>query len=159
CLAHVAPPKGIPRYFDKSPYDEAEVVSAGATKSRALENYEAFAKSRFAVLPADLPKAELERLERLLRARLELEREERRMHFGALALCCLLLFLLLPRVLEHNFAEMWLDSVAGLLLALIAPYLFVYFGYENRVRAMSLGLLRIVDAIAARDEARTRVPD
>ena len=153
------PPKGIPRYFDKSPYDEAEVVAPAAVKSRALEHFEAFSRSRFGTLPADLPRAELERLERLLRARLELEREERRMHFGALALCCLLLFLLLPHLLTIAFAELWLDGLALLLLLLIAPYTFVYFGYENRVRAMSLGLLRVIDAIAARDDARTRVPD
>ena len=37
-----------------------------------------------------------------------------------------------------------------LLLLLVAPYTFVYFGYENRVRAMSLGLLRVLDAISCR---------
>jgi hypothetical protein len=153
------PPKGIPKYFDRSPYDAAEVVPAGAARSHALTQYEAFAKGHFGVLPAEITRSELERLERFLRARLELEREERRMHFGAFALCCLLLFLLLPRLVETGFGEIWLGALAVLLVVLIAPYIFVYFGYENRVRAMSLGLLRVIDAIASRDEARTRVPD
>ena len=147
------PPAGVPRYFDTSPFDEAGVVAPGRAKSRALEAYEAFAKGRFVEVPAEATRDELERLDRYLLARLDMEREERRMHFGAFALVSVLFFLLFPRLVEEGFQTVWLDLLALLLLALIVPYVFVYFGYENRVRAMALGHLRLLEAIAAKDEA------
>lgn len=119
-----------------SVYDEPKA------EGRAAELYRALAASRFKELPP-LAAHEADLLERYLRARVELEREERRMHFGALALISLLFFLLLPTVLR-DMGNVALDLIALLLLALVVPYVFVYFSYENRVRAMSAAYLRLI---------------
>ncbi len=132
---------GIPGYFASSPFDEAE------GSGRAAELYRALANGRFAALPDGLSAEELALLERYLLARLRLEREERRMHFGALALLSVLFFLLLPHLLLMEFGSLALDLLALLLLALIVPYVFVYFGYENRVRAMGLVHLRLLERL------------
>src|SRR5712692_9754329 len=99
---------------DSSPGREAKRLRARARYSsvarpepagsgRAAELYLALARSRFASLPGELSTADLRMLERYLFARLELEREERRMHFGALALLSLLFFVLLPHLISGEF--------------------------------------------------------
>lgn len=134
---------GIPGYFASSPFDEAE------GSGRAAELYRALANGRFAALPDGLSAEELALLERYLLARLRLEREERRMHFGALALLSLLFFVLLPHLISGEFQSVALDLLALLLLTLIVPYIFVYFGYENRVRAMGAARLRALEKLLA----------
>jgi hypothetical protein len=136
-----------PKYFDSSPY---ALPSEG--KLSAL--YRALAQSRFAQLPPGLSPGEVRVLDRYLLARLDLEREERRMHFGALALTAALFFLLLPPVLAGEFHDLLLDSLALLLFLLLPPYLFVYFNYENRVRAMSEAHLRLLEADLSLPESR-----
>lgn len=124
------------KLFSASPFDGIP------GEGRAAELYYALAQSRFAALPEGLTEEDTQLLQRYLSTRLEAEREERRMHFGALALVSLLFFLLLPTVLRDP-GSIALDLLALLLLALVVPYVFVYFGYENRVRAMSAALLRL----------------
>lgn len=146
------PPAGVPKYFDSSPYQGAPVAGA-AGRSRALELYEALAPVHFVAIPAEISGEELAWLEAFHRERVLAEREERRMHFGAFALVSGLFFLLLPALVAQEFGFLALDLLALLLLVLIVPYVFVYFGYENRVRAMTLGLFRLVEARAKRAEA------
>ncbi len=134
---------GMPGYIANSIFDEP------AGSGRAAELYLALARSRFASLPGELSTADLRMLERYLFARLELEREERRMHFGALALLSLLFFVLLPHLISGEFQSVALDLLALLLLTLIVPYIFVYFGYENRVRAMGAARLRALEKLLA----------
>jgi hypothetical protein len=145
------PPGGVPKYFDSSPFDGAQIAKAGA-KSRRLELYDALSKAHFAQIPDEVTDGELAWLETFHRERLEAEREERRMHFGAFALVGVLFFLLFPALIAQAFQMLALDLLALLLLVLIVPYVFVYFGYENRVRAMALGLFRIMEARALRAE-------
>ncbi len=128
-----------PRYFDSSPY------AAPDGDGRIVQLYRALADGRFAQLPQGLSRDEVRALDRYLEARLKLEREERRMHFGALALTAALFFLLLPQVLAGQFRDLLLDSMAALLFLLLPPYLFVYFNYENPVRAMSEAHLRLLE--------------
>jgi Flp pilus assembly protein TadB len=147
------PPGGIPRYFDRSPYEKAEIAAPGE-KSWRLTLYDELARSHFGVLPAELTRAQLEWLAAHVHLRLELEKEERRMHFGAFALVSVLFFLLLPPVVAGTSLALALLEL--LLFALLVPYVFVYFGYENRVRAMALAQLRLVEALALRDEKEGR---
>jgi hypothetical protein len=128
-----------PKYFDSSPYEQP------AAEGRVFELYRALARGKFAALPQGLSREEARRLDRYLLARLELEREERRMHFGAFALTAALFFLLLPPVLGSDFRNALLDGMALLLFLLLPPYLFVYFNYENRVRSMSEAHLRLLE--------------
>src|SRR5512145_1695024 len=130
---------GVPRYFDSSPFDD-RAPEARALRSPWLECYAEFVKSRFVALPETATEEELAWLEGYHRARLDAEREERRMHFGAFALVGILFFLLLPALIAQAFQLLAFDIVALLLLVLLVPYAFVYFGYENRVRAMTVGL-------------------
>jgi len=143
-------PRGL-RYFEESPFDKAKVD--GGEKSRALQLYEQLAPGGFASIPDELCDADVESLERQLALRLDIEREERRMHFGAFALVCLLFFLVFTPMVLAGFASVPLALLLLLLLALLVPYVFVYFGYENRVRAMSLGRLRLLEARLRRQGA------
>jgi hypothetical protein len=118
-------------WFD-SPYD--------GTPGRGEELYQRCLRE----LPADLSAADLALLERHARERLRLEQEERRMHFGALALTGVLFFLVLPSVLRDP-GSIALDLLALLLLALAVPYVFVYFAFENRVRRMGRLYLRLLE--------------
>lgn len=146
------PPRGIPRYFAASPFDGAAVVPEGRTPSRRLGLYQALAAGHFGALPADLSQDDLDWLDRHLALRLEIEREERRMHFAAYALVCVLFFLtFVPQALA-GFPNPLLGLLTLLLLALVLPYTFVYFGYENRVRAMALGRLRLAEALSSAQE-------
>ena len=145
------PPGGVPKYFDTSPFEGAQVAGAGA-KSHRLELYERLAKGHFGQIPEDVTESELEWLEGYHRERLAAEREERRMHFGAFALVGVLFFLLFPAMIAQAFQMLALDLLALLLLVLLVPYVFVYFGYENRVRAMALGLFRLLEARALKAE-------
>ena len=138
-------------YFDASPFDGAEVPT-GAAKSRRLQLYEQFAATRFAAVPPALTRAELEGVQAILASRLDAEREERRMHFGAFALVTLLFMLVFLHGLQAGFSNLAVDLLAALLLALVVSYVFVYFGYENRVRAMLAGRLRLLEALARLDE-------
>jgi hypothetical protein len=144
------PPKGIPKYFDGSPYDGAPVAREGA-KSRRLQLYETLSKDHFGSIPADASADELDWLEGYHHERVIAEREERRMHFGAFALVGVLFFILLPSFASGQFV-LALALLELLLLVLLVPYVFVYFGYENRVRAMELGLLRLKEARALLSE-------
>ncbi len=131
------------KLFSASPFDGIP------GEGRAAELYRALAQSRFAALPDGLTDEDAQLLERYLSARLKLEREERRMHFGALALLSLLFFVLLPHLISGEFQSVALDLLALLLLTLIVPYIFVYFGYENRVRAMGAARLRALEKLLA----------
>jgi hypothetical protein len=150
------PPSALPRYFAASPFDGAQIAAAGAEKSERLELYERLAAEHFATIPEETSIEALAWIERHHRTRLEIEREERRMHFGALALVSVLFFLLLPSLIQSEFASLPLTLLELLLLVLVVPYVLVYFGYENRVRAMSLGLLRVAEAIAVREQKAGR---
>jgi hypothetical protein len=152
------PPGGVPKYFDSSPFDGAQVARPGGPKSHRLELYDALAKGHFAELPEGASADDLAWLEGYHRERLDAEREERRMHFGAFCLVSVLFFLLLPALIAGAFQMLALDLLALLLLVLIVPYVFVYFGYENRVRAMALGLFRLMEARAVRAEKGAATP-
>lgn len=145
------PPGGVPKYFDGSPYDEAIVSGKGKPKSRRLELYEQLAKAHFEEIADAVSADELAWLEAYHRERVQAEREERRMHFGAFFFVGVLFFILLPGFVAGPFV-LALGILELLLLGLIVAYVFVYFGYENRVRAMTVGLLRIVEARALRAE-------
>jgi hypothetical protein len=147
------PPGGVPRYFDGSPFDDARIAGVDQERSRRLALYDELAKDHFARMPREVGTEELAWLEGYQRERLEAEREERRMHFGAFALVSVLFFILLPTFVSSQFV-LALGLLELLLLALIVPYVFIYFGYENRVRAMTLGLLRLIEARAVREEQR-----
>ncbi len=140
--------------FRNSPFDALPDSSKGAAPSRRLALYREHAKGHFAALPESLTLEEVEGLLELHRERLAAEREERRMHFGAFALVGLVLFILLPGLIESGFSNPPLSLLALLLIGLIVPYSVVYFGYENRVRAMTLGLLRLMEAQARLHEQR-----
>jgi len=151
------PPMGIPKYFYASAFDGAQIAAPGKEKSRRLRLYERLSETHFAELPAELSLEDLRSLDAQLLARLDLEREERRMHFGSLALSSVLFFLVLPHLASAREPSLALGLLALLLLGLVAPYVLVYFGYENRVRAMGLAHLRLLEAIAAREEEPHRV--
>ena len=151
------PPAGIPKYFDGSPYDNAPVAREGGPKSRRLELYDRLAKDHFGAIPAELTADELAWLEGYHHERVVAEREERRMHFGAFALVGVLFFILLPSFVSGQFV-LALGLLELLLLVLLVPYVFVYFGYENRVRAMELGLLRLMEARALLAEQGNAAP-
>lgn len=145
------PPAGVPKYFDSSPYDGAQIAGYGGPKSQCLALYDELAKSHFVQVPETVTDAQLAWLEGFQHERVVAEREERRMHFGAFCLVSLLFFLLLPTMVTTQFV-LALALLEVLLLVLIVPYVFVYFGYENRVRAMTLGLFRLREAHALRAE-------
>ena len=144
------PPSGVPKYFDGSPYDEAQ-IAVGRPKSRRLELYDQLAKTHFAQVPDTVTDEELCWLEAYHHQRVLAEREERRMHFGAFAFVGVLFFILLPGFVSGPLS-IALGILELLLLVLIVAYVFVYFSYENRVRAMTLGLFRLMEVRAGRDE-------
>jgi hypothetical protein len=148
------PPHGIPAYFMASAFDGLTLSSPDQPKSHVLELYEQLSPTFFASIPAETSAEELEALERLYTIRLETEREERRMHFGAFALVSLLFFILLPQLVAMEMTNIGLDLLALLLMVLIVPYVFVYFGYENRVRAMAIGAMRLAEARNIRAQRR-----
>lgn len=111
--------------------------------SRVLQVYREYAPTHFQTLPEDLSAEEVEGLMALHRDRLGAEREERRMHFGAFALTGILLFILVPPLVASGGRSVPLVILALLLVALVIPYAFVYYRYENRVRSMTEGLFRL----------------
>ena len=145
-------PKGNPRYYDSSPFDGILIARPGGPKSRRLRLYEALSSTRFATLPEGMGPADLAWLEGYVKTRLKAEREERRLHFGAFALVAVLFFLVFPVLSLQGFPNLGLSLLALLLLMLLVPYVVVYFNYENRVRAMTLGHLRLIEAQAVADE-------
>ncbi|MBI5545730.1 MAG: hypothetical protein HY901_17720 [Deltaproteobacteria bacterium] len=145
------PPSGIPKYFDGSPYDHAPIAGPAGPESKRLALYQQLAKAHFGEIPEAVTLEELTWLEAFHRERVIAEREERRMHFGAFALVGVLFFILLPSFVASQFV-LALALLEVLLLVLLVPYVFVYFGYENRVRAMTLGLFRLIEARAVRAE-------
>ncbi|MGC4114819.1 MAG: hypothetical protein QM765_09460 [Myxococcales bacterium] len=146
------PPAGVPKYFDGSPYDEAQ-IAVGKPKSKRLALYDDLAKAHFATVPDSVTDEELAWLEGYHHERVIAEREERRMHFGAFMFVGILFFILLPGFVGGPLVVA-LGILELLLLVLIAAYVFVYFGYENRVRAMTLGLFRLMEVRANRAEAK-----
>jgi hypothetical protein len=144
------PPSLIPQWLAGSAFDGAVLDPPGVEKSRLLALYDHLSPSHFAQIPDSLSDQDLSWLDQFHLARLDIEREERRMHFGALALVTVMLFLLLPTLISGGFSNLSMDLLALLLLALAGPYVMVYFGYENRVRAMGLGHLRLLEAMARR---------
>ena len=115
------PPKAIPNYFLASAFEGAQIAEPGKSKSRLLELYDQLAPSHFASIPEELGEADLDWLDRFQMTRLEIEREERRMHFGALALVSLLFFLLLPQIVAMEFANIALNLLA------LAPVVVAWF--------------------------------
>ena len=148
------PPAGVPKYFDGSPYDDAS-IAVGVPKSRRLCLYDELAKSHFAQVPDMVTDEELAWLKAYHRERVVAEREERRMHFGAFALVGVLFFILLPGFIKGPLV-IGLGLLELLLLVLVAAYVFVYFSYENRVRAMTVGLLRLMEVEAGRAERKAQ---
>jgi hypothetical protein len=146
------PPRRIAKYFAGSPFEGAQIAAAEGPKSKRLALFDELRAQRFASVPAGLSREDLQWLAEFQLHRLEAEREERRMHFGALVLVTVLFFLVFPQLIAQQFANLGLSLVALLLLVLIVPYVLVYFGYENRVRAMALEHLRLLEAIALSDE-------
>jgi hypothetical protein len=141
----------LPAYFDASPFEGAEALP-GAAKSRRLQLYEQFAAARFTALPEGAGRDDLRALDEHMAMRLDAEVEERRLHFGAFALVAVLFMMVFLHQASTGFADLALDALALLLLVLLVPYVFVYFGFENRVRAMFAGRLRIAEALARIEE-------
>jgi len=144
------PPGGVPKYFDGSPYDDAQIAKGGGARSKSLELYEALAKTHFADVPDEVTDAQLAWMEAYHHERVLAEREERRMHFGSFSLVSVLFFLLLPSMISPGQFALPLMALEALLLVLLVPYVFVYFGYENRVRAMTLGYFRLMEVRSLR---------
>lgn len=145
------PPSWLPSYCARSAFHDVALAEPGQDKSRLLALYDALAASEFTQIPEDLSDADLAWLDGFLALRLETEREERRMHFGAFALVGVLFFIILP-TLAAGRAPLALLLIALLLIGLLVPYTLVYFGYENRVRAMAVGRMRLWEARARRAE-------
>lgn len=146
------PPGWLPGYCARSAFHGVVLAEPGHDKSRLLALYDALAASEFAQIPEALSDADLAWLDGFLALRLETEREERRMHFGAFALVGMLFFMLLP-TLAAGRASLAMLLIALLLIGLLVPYTLVYFGYENRVRSMAIGRMRLWEARARRCEA------
>ncbi len=146
------PPAGVPKYFDGSPYDDAQ-IAVGRPTSKRLALYDELAKKHFAEVPDTVTDEELAWLEGYHHQRVIAEREERRMHFGAFMFVGILFFILLPGFVTGPLV-IALGILELLLLGLIVAYVFVYFGYENRVRAMTLGLFRLMEVRANRAEQK-----
>lgn len=79
--------------------------------------------------------------------KIEFHREERKMHFGALALVSVLFFITLALLNRGGPVFLYACAIALLLLCLIIPYVIVYFKYENRLRKMNSEYFKIFDAI------------
>ena len=146
------PPGWLPGYCARSAFAGVELAEPGHAKSRLLALHDELALREFSAIPDGLSDADLAWLDAFLALRLETEREERRMHFGAFALVGLLFFLLLPMLAQGN-ASLPTLLIALLLIGLLVPYTLVYFGYENRVRSMAIGRMRLWEARARRAEA------
>ncbi|MDR0965888.1 MAG: hypothetical protein LBM75_05210 [Myxococcales bacterium] len=145
------PPRWLPNYCARSAFHGVELAEPGHDKSRRLALYDALAEQDFAAIPEDVSDADLAWLDGFLALKLEAEREERRMHFGAFALVGVLFFLLMPTLVTGT-ASLAMLLLALLLIVLLVPYTLVYFGYENRVRAMAIGRMRLWEARARRAE-------
>lgn len=145
------PPQWLPGYFSRSAFHGVALTEPGHEKSRRLKLYDELAPNEFSQIPEDLTDEDLSWLDEFLSLRLETEREERRMHFGAFALVGVLFFMLLP-TLAMGRAPLPILIIALLLIALLIPYTLVYFGYENRVRAMAISRMRLWEARARRSE-------
>jgi hypothetical protein len=144
------PPSLLPHWLAGSAFEGALLDPPGVEKSRRLALYDQLAPDHFAKVPDELTVDDLDWLDQFHLARLEIEREERRMHFGALSLVTLMLFLILPAMITGGFSSLALNLLSLLLILLAGPYVLVYFGYENRVRAMALGHLRLLEAMERR---------
>ncbi len=144
------PPGGVPKYFDGSPYDDAQIAKGGGEKSKALALYDQHAKNHFVDIPDEVTDEQLAWMAGYHHQRVLAEREERRMHFGSFCLVGVLFFLLLPTLVNPTQSALPLFLLEALLLVLLVPYVFVYFGYENRVRAMTLGYFRLLEAQSRR---------
>lgn len=146
------PPGWLPGYCARSAFHDVVLAEPGHDKSRLLALYDALSATEFARIPEELGDEDLAWLDGFLALRLETEREERRMHFGAFSLVGVLFFLLLP-TLAAGRASLAVLLIALLLIGLILPYTLVYFGYENRVRSMAIARMRLWEARARRSEA------
>ena len=145
------PPGWLPDYCARSAFAGVQVNETGKEKSRRLALYDELAAGEFTNIPEDRTDEDLAWLDGFHALKLEAEKEERRMHFGAFALVGLLLFLLMP-TLAAGTAPLAILLLALLLIALLAPYTLVYFGYENRVRSMAIGRWRLWEARQKRAE-------
>lgn len=146
------PPGWLPDYCARSAFAQVALNEDGHGKSRLLTIYDQLAAEEFSRIPSDLTDKELAWLDGFHALKHEAEKEERRMHFGAFALVGLLLFILMP-TLAAGQAPLALLLLALMLIVLLVPYTLVYFGYENRVRAMAIGRMRIWEARQRRAEA------
>ena len=145
------PPGWLPDYCSRSAFAQVELNEDGHAKSRLLTIYDQLAAIEFSKIPEDLTDEELAWLDGFHALKHETEKEERRMHFGAFALVGLLLFILMPTLATGN-APLALLLLALMLIVLLVPYTLVYFGYENRVRSMAIGRMRIWEARQRRAE-------
>ena len=147
------PPSWLPDYCARSAFHDVSLAEPGHEPSRLLALHSELSAIEFARIPDDLSDDDLAWLDAFQALRLETEREERRMHFGAFALVGVLFFLLLP-TLAAGKASLPMLLIALLLIGLLVPYTLVYFGYENRVRAMAIGRMRLWEARSRRREAQ-----
>ncbi len=112
--------------------------------------YQKFSDEGFAGIDT-FPACELRALLEINLKKIEFHREERKMHFGALALVSLLFFLLLPVLDRGGTLFFHASLIAILLLCLIVPYIRVYFKYENTLRKMNMDYFKILDALSKKD--------
>ncbi len=145
------PPGWLPDYCSRSAFAQVALNEDGHDKSRLLALYDELAAAEFSKIPEELTDEELAWLDGFHALKHETEKEERRMHFGAFALVGLLLFLLMPS-LASGHAPLAILLLALMLIVLLVPYTLVYFGYENRVRSMAIGRMRIWEARRRRAE-------
>lgn len=102
---------------------------------RTIDFYDEHLKKGFKDI-GELPREELDFLLSVHDKKVEYFKEERKMHFGAFTLVALLFFIILPQVISGG--EYWLSFslLEGLLFLLMAPYIFYYAWYENRLRKL-----------------------
>ena len=112
--------------------------------------YQQYADSGFADLEK-LDRGDLETLLQIHVKKIEFHREERKMHFGALALVTVLLFFILTILNAGGTIFIHAGAIGILLLCLIVPYVIVYFKYENGLRKMNNEYFKILDAMQGKD--------
>lgn len=121
-----------------------------ANRSRLYSEYEALVESGFSGLER-FGDEDLDWLQQIHDKHLDFFREERRMHFGAFALVGVVFIILLPATLFLEDYFLILAAVEALLLALLAPYTFVYRKYEEGVR------LKMRQSVMIENERRHRM--
>ncbi len=122
-----------------------------AVESETLTVYKSLYETDFSSIESFTLK-EIENIFSLHSLYLHYTIEERRMHFGALALISLCTVILLPFIFLLNQYIIPLSIIELLLVLLLIPYVFVYRNYENRVRSMMVYSIILKNGILAKSE-------